>query len=83
VRYGNEYFPDGLACVISNMGASYKRMYVGVRHAGEEWTDVLEWCIGNVFIDTRGYGVFPVSTKSVSVWVNNKANGRRKLSRPL
>ncbi|KAJ5883475.1 uncharacterized protein N7473_010361 [Penicillium subrubescens] len=83
VRYGNEYFTDGLACVISNMGATYKRMYVGVRHEGEEWTDVLEWCIGTVFINTRGYGMFPVSTKSVSVWVNNKANGRRKLSRPL
>lgn len=83
MRYGNNYFPDGLACVISNMRATYKRMYVGISHSGEEWTDILEWCIGTVFIDTRGYGVFPVSAKSVSVWVNNKANGRRKLSRPL
>lgn len=83
MRYGKEYFPDGLACVISNLGATYKRMYVGIRHAGEEWTDVLKWCIGTVFIDSRGYGVFPVSAKSVSVWVNNKAHGRRNLSRPL
>lgn len=83
MRYGNEYFPDGLACVISNLDATYKRMYVGARHAGEEWTDVLEWRIGTVVIDSRGYGDFPVSAKSVSVWVNNKARGRKKLSRPL
>ena len=68
MRYGIEYFPDGLACVISNLHRTYKRMYVGIRHAGEEWTDVLEWCIGTVVIDSRGYGVFPVSAKSVSVW---------------
>lgn len=83
MRYGIISFPDGLACVISNMGATYKRMYVGIIHAGEEWTDILEWCIRAVFIDTRGYGIFPVPAKSVSVWVNKKTNGRRDRSRPL
>lgn len=58
-------------------------MYVGAQHAGEEWTDVLEWCLGTVIIDSRGYGIFPVAAKSISVYINNKAKGRRSLTRPL
>lgn len=58
-------------------------MYVGAQHAGEAWTDVLEWCIGTVIIDSRGYGVFPVAAESVSVWINDKAKGRKSLARPL
>ncbi|KAJ6104934.1 hypothetical protein N7486_003623 [Penicillium sp. IBT 16267x] len=83
VRYGTVHYPWGLACIISNTVATYKRMYVGVKHMGEEWTDVLDWCIETVVIDHRGYGIFPVAAKSISVWVNNKAKGRKSLARPL
>lgn len=58
-------------------------MYVGLSHAGESWTDILEWRTETVIIDHRGYGVFPVAAKSVSVWVNVKAEGKRSLNRPL
>lgn len=83
VRYGTANHPDGLACIISNTVATCKRMYVGKKHAGEKWTDILEWCVGAVTIDSRGYGIFPVGKKSVSVWVNMQAKGRKDLARPL
>lgn len=83
MRYGNLKYSFGLACIMSNTVATYKRMYVGTKHIGEEWTDILGWCVGTVFIDTRGYGIFPVAAKSVSVWVNKKARGRTSLTRPL
>jgi alpha-amylase len=83
VRYGNVMYPYGLACVISNTTAAYKRMYVGRRHKGEEWSDILGWCLETVIIDNRGYGVFPVAAKSVSVWVHERAWGRKSLTRPL
>ncbi|KAJ5953651.1 Glycoside hydrolase superfamily [Penicillium verhagenii] len=83
VRYGNVQYPWGLACIISNTVATYKRMYVGVKHRGEEWTDILDWCIETVIIDHRGYGIFPVAAMSISVWVNSKAKGRKRLARPF
>ena len=83
MRYGDILRPSGLACVISNAGASNKCMYVGVKHAGEEWTDILEWSAGTVVIDSRGYGVFQVASRSVSVWVNRLAKARDHLKRPL
>jgi len=76
-------YPFGLACVISNSSRSYKRMYVGKTHEGEEWTDILNRCVSTVIIDSRGYGVFPVAAKSVSVWVNDRAWGRNNLARSL
>lgn len=51
-------------------------MFVGRKHAGERWTDILEWNSETVVIDDRGYGVFPVSARSVSVWVDAAAEGR-------
>nr|UIX27107.1 NFAmy13B [uncultured fungus] len=76
VRYGNKRHPSGLACVLSNSSASKKRMFVGRKHAGEHWTDILGWSKETVVIDGRGYGVFPVSARSVSVWVDAAAEGR-------
>ncbi|GAQ10450.1 glucan 1,4-alpha-maltohexaosidase [Aspergillus lentulus] len=61
IRYGNRRHPSGLACIMSNAGPSQKRMFVGQQHAGEQWTDILEWHSGTVTIDSRGYGIFPVS----------------------
>lgn len=79
IRYGNRRHPSGLACIMSNAGPSQKRMFVGQQHAGEQWTDILEWHSGTVTIDRRGYGIFPVSKVSVSVWVNARAEGRESL----
>lgn len=58
-------------------------MYVGRQHAGEQWTDILDWHTDIVHIDDRGYGVFPVNAMSVSVWVNVVAEGRASLNRFL
>ncbi|KAJ9264736.1 CAZyme family GH13 [Paecilomyces variotii] len=76
VRYGNLRHSSGLACVLSNGAASTKRMFVGKQHAGERWTDLLEWNKETVVIDGQGYGIFPVLAMSVSVWVNDRADGR-------
>jgi hypothetical protein len=83
IRYGNRRHPSGLACIMSNGGPSQKRMFVGQQHAGEQWTDILEWHSGTVTIDSRGYGIFPVSKVSVSVWVNARAEGRESLKSHL
>ncbi|PLB48256.1 alpha-amylase [Aspergillus steynii IBT 23096] len=79
VRYGNQYHPDGLACVMSNASSSKKLMYVGRSHAREKWSDVLEWQTKTVTIDKDGYGVFPVAPMSVGVWANTMAKGRDSL----
>jgi len=54
-------------------------MYVGKSHIGERWTDILGWAWGEVVIDKRGFGRFPVRPKSVSGWVARKARGRDRL----
>ncbi|KAF9883171.1 hypothetical protein FE257_003891 [Aspergillus nanangensis] len=83
VRYGNRRHPWGLACIMSNTGPAKIRMYVGRWHARERWTDILEWSSEIITIDKRGYGVFPVTSMSVSVWVNSAAEGRADLLRNL
>ncbi|KAJ6080789.1 hypothetical protein N7499_005663 [Penicillium canescens] len=83
VRYGNYRHPFGLACILSNGSSSYKRMFIGLKHAGEMWTDILEWRDETVLIDRSGHGIFPVAAISVSVWVNSRAKGRRHLHRPF
>ncbi|KAB8274309.1 glycoside hydrolase superfamily [Aspergillus minisclerotigenes] len=83
VRYGNLHHPSGLACIMSNGGASQKRMYVGRSHAKERWTDILGWHPKTVIIDKKGYGIFPVSAMQVSVWVNSAAEGRESLQEPF
>ena len=67
----------GLAMLMTNgWSYAYKRMNVGRHHAGERWTDILRWAWGEVVIDQRGWGTFPVGPRSVSVWVNAAAEGR-------
>ncbi|KAJ5820505.1 hypothetical protein N7474_006096 [Penicillium riverlandense] len=83
VRYGDLHHPFGLACILSDAAASQKRMYIGRGHAGEEWTDILQSRTGTVVIDDRGYGIFSVASKSVSVWVNSRAEGRQNIARHL
>ncbi|GKZ67977.1 hypothetical protein AnigIFM50267_002533 [Aspergillus niger] len=79
IRYGNAAHPSGLACVMSNGGPATKRMYVGRKHAGEKWTDLLQRGGDHpsvTVIDEMGYGEFPVQGMRVSVWVDSAADGR-------
>lgn len=52
-------------------------MFVGQEHAGETWTEVCGKYGKSVEIDGRGYGMFGVGEKSVSVWVNSEAEERK------
>lgn len=83
VRYGTHDRPAGAATVISNADAGTKRMHVGEMHAGERWTDILEWTNGEVVIDDEGYGDFTCGKCSVSVWVRHDAQGRKMFQEPL
>ncbi|WEW54728.1 alpha-amylase [Emydomyces testavorans] len=80
VRSGSEDHPSGLACIMSNAGRAFKFMYVGMKHAGEAWTEVYGEYGGTVKINCMGYGRFGVMGKSVSVWVNSEAKGRERFS---
>lgn len=71
----------GLAVLITN-GWNWvrKRMYVGKHHAGETWTDCLNWAHGEVVIDRSGFGNFHVGYRSVAVWVDAHAENRAMLN---
>ncbi|KAJ5894935.1 CAZyme family GH13 [Penicillium taxi] len=71
VRYGNANHTSGLACCISNAGPAKKRMYVGVWNTSQSWIDILGNHHVPVSIDKWGYGIFPVTSMSVSVWVDS------------
>lgn len=81
VRHGDEEHPAGLACVMSNTKKKHIKMAVGKGHKGEVWTDVMGWRRGEVTIDEKGYGDFPCSAKSVSVWVRGDAVGRERFGK--
>lgn len=81
VRRGTHDRPSGLACILSNAGASQKMMFVGEMHNGERWTDILGWERGEVVIDKKGFGNFTVGQRSVSVWVNAEAKGRERFGK--
>lgn len=67
----------GLAVLLTNRWEyRSKDMYVGLRHVGEFWTDLLRFCPGEVKIDRRGFGSFYCGPRSVSVWVSKRAAGR-------
>jgi len=76
VRQGTWDYRDGCAVVMSNAGAGWKRMNVGTLHRGEVWTDVLGWCDQKVTIGDDGYGEFHCNETSVSIYVNQNAQGR-------
>jgi alpha-amylase len=81
-RFGHSSQSDGngLAVVMTNAWEyKEKAMFVGTRHAGETWTDVLKWWPGQVVIGADGWGLFPVGHRSVGVWVNAAATGRDKV----
>ena len=66
----DEHISSGLAVVITNKGNGQKKMYVGIKHAGEKYIDALSNCQDEVIIDSEGYGEFKVSEKSTSIWVS-------------
>ncbi|KAM5470793.1 putative alpha-amylase [Microsporum audouinii] len=82
IRYGNTAHSSGLACVLNTSTSAApmsKTMYVGVRHAGERWTEVFTSgavTTSPVEVDHRGYAEFKIGPQSVSVWVNERAEGR-------
>ena len=83
VRYGNARHLSGLACVISNAGSALQKMYVGQRHAYEEWIDLLHSEMKPVVIDKKGYGVFAVKAMRASVWVESASVSREGIKRDL
>ena len=46
-------------------------MFVGQEWANQTFVDLLENNQGQITIDEEGYGQFPVSAASVSVWAAN------------
>ena len=66
-RSGNED-ASPLAVTISNDAANSKSMEIGSDWAGQTFYDILGNCSDTVTIDEDGWGDFPVSEKSVSVW---------------
>ena len=66
-RSGNEGGTP-LAVTISNDAANNKSMEIGSDWAGQTFYDILGNCSDTVTIDEEGWGDFPVSEKSVSVW---------------
>lgn len=68
-RSGNEGGTP-LAVTISNDVANSKTMEIGSDWAGQAFHDILGNCSDTVTIDEDGWGDFPVSEKSVSVWTN-------------
>lgn len=78
-RAGHPARSGGAGCaVVVNAGweCAAKRMCVGAAHEGERWTDLLRMTWGVVEIGAGGYGTFPVGPRGVSVWVDEKAEGR-------
>ncbi|KAJ5970267.1 uncharacterized protein N7479_000185 [Penicillium vulpinum] len=67
VRHKNYKHQFGLACILNNGGASYKRMFVSPIYAGQLWIDTLGWRNETVLIKNRGYGNFPVAAMCANV----------------
>ncbi|CAJ2501831.1 Uu.00g046840.m01.CDS01 [Anthostomella pinea] len=78
-RHGDEDHSDGagLAVVLSALEeTASKRMFVGQKHAGEVWTDVLGGVKDEVAIEGDGWATFPVRPRTVSIWVDAVAEDR-------
>jgi len=71
----------GLAVLMTNSwSCQRKRMFVGHKHVGERWIDLLGWAWGEVVIDHHGFGTFPVGHRSVGVWTNAAAPEVHKIT---
>lgn len=70
VRDGDEeHAGSGMAVLMTVDKGGEKKMYVGEKHAGEIYIDVLENSKEKVVIYADGYGEFTVNDGSVSVWM--------------
>ena len=58
-----------IACIISNAAASAKRMEIGQAYARQTYYDALGNYQDTIQIEEDGWADFPVSDRSVSVWV--------------
>ena len=68
-REGDDEHPgSGLAVLLSNGGPAAKTMYVGSRHSGRAFIDLMGAIGDHVTIDEEGTGLFKVNGGSVSVW---------------
>ena len=68
-REGDDEHPgSGLAVVLTDRSGGAKTMYVGDRHKGSKFSDVLGGFPEPVTIGGDGCAVFPVRGGSVSVW---------------
>lgn len=81
IRRGTWDRPNGCAVVMSNAGMDEKRMFVGEMHKGEHWTDIMGWSNTEVVIGDDGFGMFPVGSCSIGVFVNKRAGGRDKFGK--
>ena len=80
VRKGTWDRKAGCAVVLSNRDMGEKKMFVGAKHAGETWTDIL-WEQRVVTIGRDGWATFPVGARSASVFVNKSARGRDRFGK--
>ena len=72
----------GLAVIMTNSwDRKSKRMFVGQRHAGEKWRDILGWEDREVSIDSKGFGTFSVGHRAVGIWTDEKAPGYENVSK--
>ncbi|HUQ66162.1 MAG TPA: alpha-amylase domain-containing protein, partial [Flavitalea sp.] len=60
---------SGCAVVMSNGDKGLRKMEVGKQHAGKLFYDILQKNAAAVAIDNNGFGDFPVSAGTVSVYV--------------
>lgn len=68
-RLGNEEHPEAVAVIMSNGSDMTKEMFIGEFQKGQIFYDYLGYCDEEVIIDEQGNGVFPVKSKTVSVWI--------------
>jgi alpha-amylase len=60
---------SGCAIILSNGDHSMRKMEIGKRHAGKIFYDVLQKNKAEIMIDDSGWGEFPVTAGTVSVYV--------------
>lgn len=58
-----------VAVIISNMGQGRKKMYVGIQHAGETFTNLCAAIPEIVVIDSEGNGEFITADKSAGIYI--------------
>ena len=70
-RSGDYEHNDSALAVIMTNGdeEASKKMFVGSKYAGSVFYDYLENVKETVIIDDKGYGLFKVNEKSLSVWI--------------